>query len=72
MPVCTPYLLERSNVRSIETKKQDILPEREGNLSYDKYKPGYLVSTYQVVVNTYGHLTTGYGKDTLSYRFYGT
>ena len=58
--MCNPCLLERSNKRSTRTKKQTILPEKEGILSRENYKPGDLVSTDQFVVNTPDQLTTGY------------
>ena len=59
---CTSWLLERSNKRSTGTKKQTILPEKEGILSCNKYKPQYLVSTDQFVVNTSGQFTNGCGQ----------
>ena len=43
---CTSCLLSGPKKRSIGTKKQIIVPEKEVILSRDKYKPGYLVSAY--------------------------
>ena len=52
--VCTSILLARSKTRSTGTKKQTIIPEKEGIISRDKYKPGCLVSSDQFVINTPG------------------
>ena len=50
----------------LEPKKKTILPEKEG---IDKYKPRYLVSVDQFVVNTPGILPTEYIQDSSYYRF---
>ena len=71
MPACTLCLLARSKKRSIGTKIQAIVPQKEGILSLDKYKPGYLVSVDQFVVNTRGQLLTGYIKESSSASFHG-
>ena len=55
----------------MEQKKQTILPKKEGILSLDKNKPGYLVSVDQFVVNTLGRLSTVYGKESSSHHFHG-
>ena len=60
MPTYTSCLLERSNKISIGTKKQTIVPEKEGILSHNKYKPGYLMSADHSLVNTPRQLPTGY------------
>ena len=60
VPACTSCLLARSKKISIVTKKQNIVPEKEGILSRDNYKPGNLVSADQFVVNTPGQLPIGY------------
>ena len=54
----------------LEQKKQTILPEKEGILYLDKYKPGYLVSVDQFVVNTPGRLSNGYIQESSSSRFH--
>ena len=52
----------------LEPKKKTILPEKEG---IDKYKPRYLVSSENFVVNTPGQLPTVYVRESSSYRFRG-
>ena len=52
----------------LEPKKKTILPEKEG---IDKYKPRYLVSSENFVVNTPGQLPTGYGQKYYSSHFHG-
>ena len=69
--MCTSLLLERSRKRSSRTKKKTILPEKEGILSLDKYKPGDLVYIDQFVVNTPVKLTTGYGQESFYSQFIG-
>ena len=54
----------------MEQKKQTILPKKEGILSLDKNKPGYLVSVDQFVVNTPGRLSNGYIQESSSSRFH--
>ena len=55
----------------LEQKKQTILPEKEGILYLDKYKPGYLVSVDQFVVNIHGRFSNGYIQESSSSIFHG-
>ena len=71
MSVCTSCLLAWSKKRSIETKKQSIVPEKEGILSVDNYKPIYFVSTDQFMVNNHVQLPTEYVRDYYSSLFHG-
>ena len=52
--------------------KQTIVPEKEGILSRNNYKPGDLVSADQFVVNAPGQLPTGYGQESSSHFHGGT
>ena len=70
MPACTLCLLARSKKISIGTKKA-IVPQKKVILYLDKYKPGYLVSVEQFVVNTCGQLLIGYIHKYCSYIFHG-
>ena len=67
----SPCLLGQSNKISTGTKKQNIVPEKGGIVSFDKYKPVYMVSADHFVVNTPGRLPTGYGQESSYYRFCG-
>ena len=71
VPTCNSCLSARSNKRPIGTKKNNIVPVKEVILSRNKYKPVYLVSAYQFLVNTPGQFTTGYGLYYSSSFFHG-
>ncbi len=45
--------------------------DQEGALSWDAYEAGNIVSADQYIVNTSGHLLSGYGREAPHNQFHG-
>ena len=63
VPVCRSQFLDGAKKRSPGAVKKNVVPEKMGILSRDKYEVGDFMSTDQFLCKTPGRIPSGFGRD---------